>query len=116
MEDKGRLWLFSNKNKNRDAQPDLTGSGEVSAKVLRELLDNVGNDPDKDDDIVALQCAAWKKVSKAGRSYYFVTFNVDNYNKNGSVDSTDQNSSRDFNDERNDSNNNMDDDTEIDFP
>lgn len=80
-EDKGRLWIFKNEHRNRDGQPVMTGSGELSKDVLKSLMESIGNDPDRGKDLVLLNCALWKKISKNGKPYVFVTFEADNYKR-----------------------------------
>jgi len=75
MEDKGRLWLFDNTYKKTDKHPIFTGSGEVSRDVLKRLVDHLKSEK-PEDEIVRLQCAAWQKESRSGKSYVFVTFDI----------------------------------------
>ena len=73
IEDKGRLWLFDNTYKKTDKHPIYTGSGEISREVLKRLVNHL-NTEKPEDGIVRLQCAAWQKESRGGKSYVFVTF------------------------------------------
>jgi len=83
-QDKGRLWLFENTYKTNDNHPVLTGSGEISVDQLRILFKHVKDDP-PEDGIVRLQCAAWDRVSKAGKPFKFVTFELKQIRENAEI-------------------------------
>ena len=70
--DKGMLFLFPNQYKKEDKHPYLTGNGELHVDVLAELSKQTPNEK----GMVEIQCAAWRRTSKGGKDYQFVTFGV----------------------------------------
>ena len=75
FEDKGRLWMFTNTYKSNPSQPDLTGGGEISGAVIKELA-KYYNDNKPEDGLIQLSCAAWDRKDKNGKNYKFVTFEI----------------------------------------
>ena len=73
QEDKGRIWLYENKYARTDKHPVKTGPGEISRKVLKQLVDKV---KETEGDSVKIQCAAWERVSKQGNPYTFITMEL----------------------------------------
>jgi hypothetical protein len=69
--EKGRLWLYENKYAKTDRHPFLTGPGEISKVALRRIVDEAKG---TNEDTVKLRCAAWKRTSKNGNDYTYVTF------------------------------------------
>ena len=69
--DRGRLWLYENKYAKTERHPFLTGPGEISKVALRRIVDEAKQ---SGDDVVKLRCAAWKRTSKKGNEYTYVTF------------------------------------------
>lgn len=68
-DERALLWLFQNEKKN-DRQPELSGFGRISKKVLKEFIDAYKEFGDGEN--LKLNCAAWKKQGKNG-PYTFVT-------------------------------------------
>ena len=64
--------LFSNQKKQRDNQPDYTGSIELSGEVVQDLWNQLqsGVQNPKAD------LAGWKKTSKSGRPFLSLRGNV----------------------------------------
>jgi hypothetical protein len=72
---KGKQWLFKNDNKvEGDNRPVMTGNGEISRDCLAFLNAAFAAGTDVEGDVLKVDCTAWKNVSKAGKSYLFVTF------------------------------------------
>jgi hypothetical protein len=73
-EDKTLLWLYAN-DKQNDKQPDYTGPGRINKDVLKELVDAYKKYGDEDG--LKLRAASWKKDSREGTPYLFVTIEVE---------------------------------------
>lgn len=73
MENRARLALFKNENKDGDNHPDLTGIGNMSKSTLQTLVDAIRQS--KGDEI-ELDCAAWFSTSKGGKDYTSVSFGL----------------------------------------
>mgnify|MGYP003639779489 CR=1 FL=1 len=69
-EDKTLLWLFKNKDKSKDIQPDFTGMGRIKKEVLKELVETYKNHAD--GETLKLRCAGWEKTGDNG-PYIFIT-------------------------------------------
>ena len=68
---KGSLRLFVNDNRTTDAQPTLTGFGEIPKTFINELVELANA---TGEEFVEVQCASWKRESKEGKGYNFISF------------------------------------------
>jgi len=68
-DDKAVLWVFNNKDKKSDKQPDFSGPGRIHKDVLKDFVEaykEVG-----DGQTLELRCAGWTKQGKQG-PYTFI--------------------------------------------
>lgn len=63
--------LFHNNRKENEKQPDFTGKLSVTSDQIRELID-MG----KSGEEVVLRLAGWKRKSKAGAHYIYVSSEI----------------------------------------
>jgi len=73
-EDRTLLWMFQNDKRN-ERQPDFTGPGRIHKNVLKDLVDNYKKFGDGEK--LELRCAGWKRESKDGKPYIFVTIEAE---------------------------------------
>lgn len=72
MDARGKIFLFANTNKATDRHPVETGNGRIPKEVIMELYELAKDLPDGDE--VEVESAMWRKISKKGQEYGFVTF------------------------------------------
>jgi hypothetical protein len=90
-ETKGKQWLFKNDNKvEGDNRPVMTGNGEISKACLDSLNAQFADGRDVEGDVLKVDCTGWKNVSKAGKSYLFVTFDEKFHKEQGDAPSNQQ--------------------------
>ena len=69
----GKFSLFAQSEKRNEKAPDYTGTLEVSASDIGELVRHLSNAEQEDDyqgnPIVKLSLSAWINESKAGKKY-----------------------------------------------
>ena len=73
-EEKANLWLYPNKYRQNERHPAKTGTGEIPSDVLTKLVERSKSEG---GDKIAIQCAAWERVSKNGNPYLFITIETE---------------------------------------
>ena len=76
------LSLFKNERKERDAQPDFTGPGQITKEDFLAIYDQVmkGEFNSDDDGRIKVRVAGWNKQAKSGTRYISLSVSVDDYN------------------------------------
>lgn len=72
--DRGRLFLYTNKFATTEKHPSRTGPGEISRLALRRIVEAAKK---TDDDPIQLRVASWDRTSKKGTDYIYVTVEPD---------------------------------------
>mgnify|MGYP003122368428 CR=1 FL=1 len=72
--DRGRLFLYTNKFATTDKHPSRTGPGEISRLALRRIVEAAKN---SNDDPIELRVASWDRTSKKGTKYVYITVEPD---------------------------------------
>lgn len=72
--DRARLFLYPNKYAKTDRHPSKTGPGEISRLALKRIVEAAKA---SDEDPIRLRVASWKRTSKKGTEYTYVTVEPD---------------------------------------